>query len=84
MEQPKIEFEVGQKYTNEKGNFTVVSIKEDQMIIEFEDGEQISSDVAFQLRIQERRWLEKMLQEKKKNSPAKKSGRKTPVASKLK
>lgn len=71
----QIEFEIGQQYTNEKGVFTVVSIKDDQIVIEFEDGEQISSDIAFQQRIQERRRWEMMAPEKKKKVATAKSRR---------
>lgn len=70
-----IEFEVGQKYTNEKGVFTVVSIKDDQMVLEFEDGEKINSDIALQIRIQERRRWEMMPPEKKKKAATVKSRR---------
>ncbi|MFZ5569848.1 MAG: hypothetical protein ACOZF0_05565 [Thermodesulfobacteriota bacterium] len=86
MEQSEgIEFEVGQKYTNEKGVFTVVSIAGDQIVIEFEDGEQISSEIAFQRRIQERRRWESIQLEKKKTAAAPKvrraSAKKTPKTS---
>ena len=61
----KIRFEVGQKYTNEKGVFEVLSLQGDQMVMKFENGEQISSDIELQHRIQKRRLLEKLMQEKK-------------------
>ena len=76
MEQlPWIEFEIGEKYTNEKGVFTVVSIKDGQIVIEYEDGKRISSDIALQIRIQERRRWEMKNLEKKKTAATVKSKR---------
>ncbi len=78
----RIEFEVGQKYTNEKGIFEVVSLKGDQMVLKFESGEQITSDVKLQHRIQTRRLLEKMMQEEKlkpKPSKSRRSSTRKPV-----
>ncbi len=69
-ELPSIEFEVGEKYTNEKGLFEVLSIKGDKMTIHFENGQELTSDIALQRRIQERRQWEKILSEKKEQSSA--------------
>ncbi len=61
----KIEFEVGQKYTNEKGIFEVVSLGGGQIVMKFENGEQIKSDIELQHRIQKRRLFEQLMQEEK-------------------
>lgn len=53
------EFVVGGEYENEKGLFTVLSIEKDQMTIQWANGEGISTSIAFQSRIQERRQREK-------------------------
>lgn len=64
MEKPtKIEFNVDEQYENEKGIFTVISIQKDQMVIRWESGEEISTDVALQTRIAERRQWEKLQKE---------------------
>jgi hypothetical protein len=65
-----IDFKVGEKYENEKGLFEVVSIKGDQMVIQWNTGETAKSTVEFQRRIQERRLFEKMAEEKAALSPA--------------
>jgi len=60
MEQStKIEFNVDEKYENEKGVFKVVAIHKDHMIIRWEDGEETRTDIALQRRIAERRQWEK-------------------------
>lgn len=67
-----IDFKVGEKYENEKGLFEVVSIKGDQMVIQWSTGETAKSTVEFQRRIQERRLFEKKEGEKAAlSSPAK-------------
>ena len=64
MEKPtKIEFNVDEQYENEKGIFTVISIHRDQMVIRWESGEEIRTDVALQTRIAERRQWEKLNRE---------------------
>ena len=60
MDQPgEIEFTVDEQYENEKGIFTVISIHRGQMVIRWEDGEEIRTDIEFQRRIAERRHWEK-------------------------
>jgi hypothetical protein len=60
MEQPmEIEFNVDEKYENEKGVFKVVAIHKDQMVIRWEDGEETRTEIALQRRIAERRQWEK-------------------------
>jgi hypothetical protein len=64
MEKPtKIEFNVDEQYENEKGIFTVISIHRDQMVIRWESGEEIRTDIALQTRIAERRQWEKLNRE---------------------
>lgn len=59
MEQPaKIEFNVDEQYENEKGVFTVVSIHRDEMVIRWENGEEIRTEIELQRRIAERRQWE--------------------------
>jgi hypothetical protein len=59
----KIKFEVDGQYANEKGPFTVLSMNRDEMVIRWESGEQITTSVALQTRIAERRQWEKMKRE---------------------
>jgi len=47
----KIQFKVGDKYKNRKGLFEVISIKGNSMIIQWENGEKISTETALQQRI---------------------------------
>ena len=47
----KIQFKAGNKYENRKGRFEVISIKGDSMIIQWENGEKISTGIEFQQRI---------------------------------
>lgn len=59
MDQPeKIEFNVDEQYENEKGVFTVISIQRDEMVIRWENGEEIRTGIALQRRIAERRQWE--------------------------
>jgi hypothetical protein len=44
----KIQFKVGNKYENRKGLFEVISIRGDSMIIQWENGEKISTSIEFQ------------------------------------
>ena len=54
------EFIIDERYENEKGVFSVVSIHKDQMLIRWEDGEEALTDIALQRRIAERReWEER-------------------------
>jgi hypothetical protein len=59
------DFAVDATYENEKGPFTVVSIKHDEMVIRWATGEEIRTSVAFQGRIQTRRQREQELREEK-------------------
>jgi hypothetical protein len=60
-----MEFKVGERYTNEKGVFEVLSVQGGTMVLQFENGEQISSNIDLQSRIQERRAWEQREREKK-------------------
>ena len=57
-------FVVGEKYENEKGVFTVMSIEKDEMVIRWTNGEEAETSLEFQDRIQQRRNWEKALQQK--------------------
>jgi hypothetical protein len=60
MEQPvEFEFRVDEQYENEKGVFRVISIHGNEMIIRWEDGEEICTEIDLQRRIAERRQREK-------------------------
>ena len=60
MDQPaKFEFNIDEKYENEKGVFTVISIHKDEMVIRWETGEEIRTEIDLQHRIAERRQREK-------------------------
>jgi hypothetical protein len=59
----KITFEIDGHYENEKGPFTVLSMNRDEMVIRWESGEQITTSLALQKRIAERRQWEKMKRE---------------------
>jgi hypothetical protein len=72
----EIEFKVGESYSNEKGVFEVMSIDGDQIVIQFENGEKISSDIAMQRRIQDRRQWEQSVKEREAASPKTKPRRK--------
>jgi hypothetical protein len=60
----EFEFVVGEKYENEKGVFTVMSIEKDEMVIRWTNGEEAETSLEFQDRIQQRRNWEKALQQK--------------------
>lgn len=60
----KIQFKVGNKYENRKGVFEVISIKGDSMIIQWENGEKISTNIQFQRRI-----IEEMEKERQGSKP---------------
>lgn len=60
MDRPtEFEFNVDKHYENEKGVFRVVSIHGDEMIIRWESGEEIRTEIELQRRIAERRQREK-------------------------
>jgi hypothetical protein len=69
----KIMFEVDEQYENEKGIFTVLSMDRDEMVIRWESGEQITTSVALQKRIAERRQWEKMKREAEAHAAEKSS-----------
>lgn len=75
------EFEVGGTYTNEKGDFEVMSIDGDRMVIKWESGEEFESTVSFQRQIQKRRYMAEVMLQKKAASAARKAraGRKPVV-----
>lgn len=65
MEQEnRFEFIVDEKYENEKGIFTVLSIHKNEMVIRWESGEEIRTDIELQRNIQARRQWEKVQIEK--------------------
>jgi hypothetical protein len=57
-EPEELKFVVDEQYENEKGVFTVISIHKDQMVIRWEDGEEVRTDIDLQRRIVERRQWE--------------------------
>ena len=58
----KFEFNVDEQYENEKGVFRVISVHRDEMVIRWETGEEIRTEIDLQRRIAERRQLEKQKQ----------------------
>ncbi len=61
MEQPeKIEFNIDGQYENEKGVYKVISMHGDKMLIRWESGEEIRTDIELQRRILERREWERL------------------------
>jgi len=84
MDQPEeIEFNVDGQYENEKGVFTVISIHRDEMVIRWENGEEISTEIELQRRIAERRqWEEKkrLAAAEAALKPSRKAGKKTVFA----
>jgi hypothetical protein len=65
-----LQFEVGSRYENEKGVYEVLSIDktEDMMVIQWESGKEIPTQMSFQRQILERRQILKDLAETKKKS----------------
>jgi len=59
------EFTVGDTYENEKGQFSVISMEQEDMVIRWKNGEEIETSIEFQGRIQERRQWEKALQQER-------------------
>ncbi len=72
------QFVVDEQYENEKGVFTVLSIHKNEMVIRWESGEEIRTDIELQRNIQARRQWEQL--EKEKAEQAAKSGRKSGAA----
>lgn len=69
MEQEgRFEFIVDEKYENEKGIFTVLSIHKNEMVIRWDSGEEIRTDIELQRNIQARRQWEKLQIEKEAKS----------------
>jgi hypothetical protein len=58
-----IEFKVGDKYENMKGPYEVISVSGDSMVIRWENGEEISTEIELQQRILERLDMEKRMKE---------------------
>ncbi|MBW1828125.1 MAG: hypothetical protein JRI74_01755 [Deltaproteobacteria bacterium] len=59
------EFAVDEQYENEKGVFTVLSIHENEMVIQWKNGEKIQTKIDLQSRIQKRRQRERIARESK-------------------
>lgn len=74
---PEIEFSLNEQYENEKGVFTVVSIDDDDMVIRWNNGEEVRTDIELQRRIQERRAFEEIQKQQKKEAEAKKAASKS-------
>lgn len=77
-------FEVGAIYENMKGPYEVISIRKNEMIIRWDNGNEIATTVELQKRIIERMALEKEseqrdLQKKAPGSKANKKGQKKQV-----
>ena len=73
----EFEFTVDEQYENEKGIFTVVSIHKQEMVIRWQNGAKITTNIDLQGRIQKRKQREKIIREEKENDtksrPRKKS-----------
>lgn len=80
----EFQFSIDGTYENEKGAFRVVSIERDQMVIRWENGEEVSTSVALQGRIQQRREWEKSKQEQVAAAAAAKPAAPKPKARKPK
>ena len=63
----EFEFAVDEQYENEKGVFTVVSIDKQDMVIRWQNGEKITTNIDLQGRIQKRKQREKIIREEKDN-----------------
>ena len=59
----EFEFTVDEQYENEKGIFTVVSIDKQDMVIRWQNGEKITTNIDLQGRIQKRKQREKITRE---------------------
>ena len=82
MDQPaEIEFNVDGQYENEKGAFTVISIRKEEMLIRWENGEEILTTIELQRRIAARRQREKYEQSIAGKASTKSSSRKKTVFS---
>ena len=65
--EPITEFTVDEQYENEKGIFTVVSIDKQDMVIRWQNGAKITTNIDLQGRIQKRKQREKIIREEKEN-----------------
>jgi hypothetical protein len=63
-----IDFKVGEKYENMKGVFEVVSIDGNSMVIRWDDGDSISTEMDFQQRVISRMQNERQILQKNKVS----------------
>lgn len=63
----EFKFTIDEQYENEKGIFTVLSIDKDEMVIQWENGKKIQTEIGLQSRIQQRRQREKIARESKDN-----------------
>jgi len=63
----EFEFTVDEQYENEKGVFTVVSIDKQDMVIRWQNGEKITTNIDLQGRIQKRKQREKIIREAEDN-----------------
>ena len=79
----ELKFEVGSTYQNVKGNYEVVSIHGESMVIRWDDGDEVETTVDQQRRIIERlkheesvRQQEKEKKQKKKSTSTKKAAKK--------
>jgi len=70
---PDFEFNVDEQYENEKGVFTVISMHKQEMVIRWEDGEEIRTRIQLQRQIQGRRYMEKLAKEKASAASSKKA-----------
>ena len=63
----EFEFTVDEQYENEKGIFTVVSIDKQDMVIRWQNGQKVTTNIDLQGRIQKRKQREKIIREGKDN-----------------
>ena len=73
----EFEFCVEKQYENEKGVFTVISIDNDEMLIRWEHGEEIRTEIDLQHRIQARRKRERAESEGLANAAQNRAGKRT-------
>ena len=64
----EFKFSVDEQYENEKGIFTVLSIQKQDMVIRWQNGEEITTNIDLQGRIQKRKQREKISSEEKENT----------------
>ena len=71
----EIQFRVGDQYENEKGVFTVLSVRKNEMVIQWASGEEIQTTVELQRQIQQRRHWEQLQREKQAKKARSGSGK---------